>query len=103
MQPKRILRGILCAVPISAALSGCAGPPVSHMVTGEVQAIRVAKDSCTWTEPFGDSGRWRAALHDGQWHAWLSRDRDPREPAVGALDVWIRASDGEAGRCNRAN
>ncbi|MEI9930110.1 MAG: hypothetical protein WDM89_06045 [Rhizomicrobium sp.] len=46
---------------------------------------------------------WHANLRDGQWHVWLTRDLDPREPVVGTLDIWIRASDGDAGRCNSAN
>ena len=70
---------------------------------GETQVIHIAKDRCAWTQPFGALEQWHAVLRNGQWHVWLTRDRDPKEPVVGVLDIWIRASDGEAGRCNRAN
>lgn len=80
-------------------MAGCASPspPV-----GEVEAIRIAKDRCAWTQPFEPGEHWRAALRNGQWHIWLARDRDPKEPVVGALDIWIRAKDGKAGLCNHA-
>ena len=84
-------------------LAACASAPPKSAAVGEAQAIRIAKDRCAWTEPFGAAEAWRAALRDGEWHVWLSRDRDPREPVVGALDIWIRESDGRAGRCNRPN
>jgi len=96
------MRRALCAAVAAIVLTACGTAPRNATV-GEAQAIRIAKDRCVWTQPFGASEQWRAALHTGQWHVWLTRDRDPREPVVGALDIWIRASDGEAGRCNRAN
>jgi hypothetical protein len=86
-----------------ATLSACVGPTAKNAAISEGQAIRIAKDRCAWIQPFEATDRWRAALRDGQWHVWLSRDRDPREPVVGTLDIWIRASDGETGRCNRTN
>jgi hypothetical protein len=104
MQPaERIVRELLRTVLVLAALSACAGSPTKSTAIGEGQAVRIAKDRCAWTEPFEAAERWRAALHDGQWHVWLTRDRDLREPVVGALDIWIRESDGRAGRCNRPN
>jgi hypothetical protein len=63
----------------------------------------MAKERCSTTRPFDPGETWHAKLHDGQWHVWLARDLDPREPVVGNLDIWIRASDGEAGACNHAN
>ncbi len=95
--------GILRMSLALVVLNACAGSPPGSVAINEAQAIRIAKDRCAWTEPFGAAEQWRAALRVGQWHIWLSRDRDPREPVVGALDIWIRASDGRAGRCNRAN
>jgi hypothetical protein len=83
-------------------LGACANSSPRSSGLDEGQAIRIAKDRCAWTQPFEATERWHAAVHDGQWHVWLSRDRDPREPAVGVLDIWIRARDGEAGRCNHA-
>lgn len=99
----RIARTTLRTVLMLAALSACAGSPAKSTAIGEGRAIRIAKDRCAWTEPFEAAEQWRAALRNGQWHVWLSRDRDPREPVVGALDIWIRESDGRAGRCNRPN
>lgn len=83
-------------------LTGCIGVDAVQPVTTEAQAIRIAKDRCTWTRPFDANEQWHARLHSGQWHVWLVRDRDPKEPVVGALDIWIRAKDGDAGSCNRA-
>ena len=99
------MRSVICGILSLAllGLSACAGSPAKSTAIGEGQAIRIARDRCVWIQPFEATDRWRAALRDGQWHVWLSRDRDPREPVVGTLDIWIRASDGEAGRCNRAN
>ena len=95
--------GVFLSGLVLIALAACAGLPKSTSVVVEAQAIRIAKDRCAWTEPFGAAEQWRAALRDGEWHVWLARDRDPREPVVGALDIWIRESDGRAGRCNRPN
>jgi len=81
------------------AVASCAG---TSSPVAEADAIRIAKDRCLWTKPFESTEHWRAAFLDGQWHVWLSRDRDPREPVVGALDIWIRARDGKAGLCNHA-
>jgi hypothetical protein len=87
---------------LASALAGCIGVDAVQPVTTEAQAIRIAKDRCTWTRPFDASDVWHAREHQGQWHVWLVRDRDPKEPVVGALDIWIRAKDGDAGSCNRA-
>jgi len=84
-------------------LSGCIGTGPVTPVTTEAQAIGIAKERCSTTRPFDPGERWHARPRDGQWHAWLARDLDPREPVVGTLDIWIRASDGEAGNCNHAN
>lgn len=92
----------LCVVAAAAALiaGGCTtAEPVGPAAT-QAKAIRIAKERCKWTMPFERTQNWRAALHQGQWHVWLSTDRDPREPVVGTLDIWIRASDGAAGACN---
>lgn len=78
-----------------------AGPAVP--VANEAQAIGIAKERCSLTRPFDPGETWHAKLRDGQWHVWLTRDLDPREPVVGTLDIWIRANDGTAGDCNRAN
>jgi hypothetical protein len=87
---------------MAAVLAGCVGVEPSQPVTSEAQAIRVARERCAWTRPFDANEQWHARLHESQWHVWLVRDRDPREPVVGALDIWIRAGDGGAGSCNRA-
>jgi hypothetical protein len=97
------MRSLACWIFAAACLGACTGTSEKTAAIGEAQAIRTAKDRCAWTQPFEAEERWRAALHDGQWHVWLSRDRDPREPVVGTLDIWIRESDGRAGRCNRTN
>jgi hypothetical protein len=96
------LRGALVVVSLAAALAACAGPAPSVPVTAEAQAIAIAKDRCAWTRPFEADERWHGARHEGLWHVWLVRDSDPREPAVGVLDIWIGAADGKAGSCNRA-
>jgi hypothetical protein len=90
---------ILC---LALAAGGCAGTERASAVTTEAKAIRIARERCQWTQPFDPALPWRAALHDGQWHVWLWTDSDRREPAIGALDIWIRASDGKAGVCNHA-
>ncbi len=94
------LRAALVAATIPVALAGCVGAEPAVAVTSEAQAIAVAKDRCQWTRPFEATERWHAALHEGQWHVWLVRDIDPKEPAVGVLDIRIRESDGKAGSCN---
>jgi hypothetical protein len=81
-------------------LGGCVGPAVP--VKTAAQAIDIARDRCEWTRPFEAEERWHAALHEGLWHVWLVRDSDPREPAIGLLDIQIRAADGGAGSCNQA-
>jgi hypothetical protein len=83
-------------------LAGCIGTGDPVAVTTEAQAIRVAKERCSMVRPFDPGEQWHAKLRDGQWHVWLTRDIDPREPVVGTLDIWIRAADGDAGDCNRA-
>jgi hypothetical protein len=90
----------LIAAAIVAVASGCIGTGSTATVASEAQAIAIAKDRCEWTRPFDATERWHAALHEGQWHVWLVRDIDPREPVVGVLDIRIRASDGKAGSCN---
>ena len=91
---------ILCAALL---VIGCMGTSPASPVTTEAQAIRVAKERCSTIRPFDPGERWHANLHDGQWHVWLTRDLDPREPVVGTLDIWIRAHDGVAGNCNHSN
>lgn len=86
-----------------ALLSGCIGAGPPRAVESEAQAIALARERCVWTQPYAEGETWRAARHEGQWHVWLVRDRDPREPVVGAVDVWIRARDGNARDCNHAN
>ena len=87
---------------LPALLTACAGT-APQPVTGEAQAIAIAKDRCAWTRPFEPQESWHARLHEGRWHVWLQRDRDPKEPVVGQLDIWIRAKDGAAGDCNRVS
>jgi len=87
---------------VAVLLAGCVGGEAQNPVTTEPQAIAIAKDRCAWTRPFDASERWHAALHQSRWHVWLVRDLDPREPAIGVLDIWIGAKDGQAGDCNRA-
>jgi hypothetical protein len=94
-------RGLLTTLPV-VAVAGCIGTGRVVAVTTEMQAVRIAKERCAWTLPFEKGERWRAALRNGQWHVWLTRDADPREPVVGTLDVWIRARDGHAGDCNHS-
>ena len=84
------------------ALAGCIGTGPITPVTTEAQAISLAKDRCEWTLPFKPTERWHAALHEGLWHVWLVRDSDPREPAIGVLDIRISENDGTAGDCIRA-
>ena len=96
------MRAHLATIGLLSLLAGCIGVEAVQPVTTEAQAIRIAKDRCTWTRPFDASDVWHARQHQGQWHVWLVRDRDPKEPVVGTLDIWIRARDGDAGRCNRA-
>ena len=98
----RLTRRIAALANI-AALGGCIGTGPVSQIESPAQAIAIAKDRCAWTQPFAANEEWRAALHQGQWHVWLVRDRDSREPVVGALDVWIRGRDGKAGDCNHAN
>ena len=81
-------------------LVACAGDEASSLVASEKQAIALAQERCAWTRPEG-AAFWHARLHDGQWHVWLVRDAGAREPAIGNLDVWIRAADGRAGDCNK--
>ncbi|HTT96765.1 MAG TPA: hypothetical protein VMF58_01840 [Rhizomicrobium sp.] len=93
------------AVPASVLLllTGCIGTGPTMPVTTEARAISIAKERCSMTRPFDAGETWHAKLRDGLWHVWLTRDIDPREPVVGTLDIWIRASDGDAQKCNAAN
>jgi hypothetical protein len=93
-------RDAFILIAVAVGFSGCIGTGPIAPVTTEAQAIGIAKERCTWTRPFDATERWHAALHQGQWHVWLVRDIDPKEPAVGVLDIRIRASDGQAGSCN---
>jgi len=86
---------------VAAALCACGTAP-DRPVGTEAQAIGIAKERCQWTRPFAANELWHAREHQGQWHVWLVRDRDPKEPVVGTLDIWIRARDGRAGDCNHA-
>lgn len=86
----------------AALLSACAGTEPERPIVTEAQAIAIAKDRCAWTRPFNAGEQWHAAKHQDLWHVWLVRDRDPREPVIGELDIWIKARNGEAGDCNRA-
>ena len=95
-----MMRAPFAVVSMLAALAGCAAQS-SQPVTTEAQAIGLAKDLCASNRPFDMKENWHAKLHDGQWHVWLVRDRDPKEPAVGTIDLWIRADDGNAGSCNK--
>lgn len=81
-------------------LSSCIGDDAGQPVATEVQAIAVAKQRCAFTRP--ELAQWHARLHDGQWHVWLVSDASQREPAIGQLDIWIKAKDGAAGDCNHA-
>ena len=96
------MRALIMTAAATLSLTGCVGVEPAQPVASEAQAIRIAKERCTWTRPFDANEQWHARLRDGQWHVWLVRDRDPREPVVGTLDIWIRAKDGDAGSCNRA-
>lgn len=82
-------------------LACCIGTEPERPIGSEAQAIALAKERCAWTRPNG-ADQWHAKLHEGQWHVWLVRDRDPREPAMGLLDVWIKAKNGDSGDCNKA-
>jgi hypothetical protein len=95
-------RASLVLFGVAASLAGCIGTGPTDPVTTEAQAIAIAKERCEWTLPFEATERWHAARHEGLWHVWLVRDSDPREPAIGVLDIWIHAGDGKAGDCNRA-
>lgn len=86
-----------------SALTGCIGTGSTVAVTTEAAAIDIAKERCSMVRPFDAGEKWHAKLREGQWHVWLTRDIDPHEPVVGTLDIWIRASDGNAGSCNHAN
>ena len=91
---------IATPVVASAVLTACIGVEAVQPVANEAQAIRMANERCALTRPFDAREQWHAREHEGQWHVWLVRDRDPKEPVVGALDIWIRAKDGKAGACN---
>lgn len=95
----RAQAALACAV----FLTGCIDDGKAIPVTTEEQAIGIAKERCSAIRPFDPGERWHARMRGGQWHVWLTRDLDPREPVVGTLDIWIRVSDGYAGNCNRAN
>jgi len=84
--------------PLVLVLAACAGAP--QPVTTEAQAIHIAMDRCAFTRL--QAALWHARLHDGQWHVWLVPDGSQREPAIGALDLWIQAKNGDAGDCNHA-
>ena len=86
----------LLAVPV--LLAGCIGVQTAQPVKSEAEAIHMAKDRCAFSQAAG--GRWHARLHDGQWHVWLLPEGDAKEPAMGQVDIWIRAGDGSAGDCN---
>jgi hypothetical protein len=88
---------------VAFTLAGCIGTGSTTPVTTEAQAIRIAKERCAMTRPFFAGETWHARLRQGLWHAWLTRDIDPREPVVGTIDIWINASDGDARACNSAN
>jgi len=96
------LRAALPATAMLAALTACVGTGPTVPVKTAAEAIAIAKDRCEWTRPFEADERWHAARHEGLWHVWLVRDSDPREPAIGVLDIWIGAGNGRAGNCNRA-
>ena len=87
------------ALAVALCLTGCIGVDSVQPVKSEADAIRVARERCAFSRPAGVG--WHARLHDGQWHVWFEADRDPKEPAIGQVDIWIRAKDGEAGDCNR--
>jgi hypothetical protein len=94
-------RFLLC-VPALLLLAACIGVERQGPVATEAEAVRIAKERCALTRPFDKSEPWRAVLHQGQWHVWIVRDRDRREPTVGPIDIWIRAKDGDAGLCDHA-
>ena len=87
----------------AVSLASCIGGDAQGPVASEADAIRIAKDRCALTRPFDKAEPWHAVLHQGQWHVWIVRALDPREPTLGALDIWIRAKDGDAGMCNHAH
>ena len=100
---RKIVTALTPLVSAVLLLAGCVGTGSTIPVTNDAQAIGLAKERCSMTRPFEPSEKWHAKLHEGQWHVWLARDIDPREPVVGTLDIWIRASDGNAGYCNHTN
>lgn len=83
-----------------AALAACASGDAGQPVATEADAIAVAKQRCAFTRPV--LAQWHARLHDGQWHVWMVSDASQREPAVGMVDIWIGAKDGQSGDCNHA-
>jgi len=88
----------LACLPLACiALAGCIGVEAAQPVRNEAEAIRMARERCAFSQA---TGLWRARLHEGQWHVWLVADREPKEPAMGQVDIWIRAGDGRAGDCN---
>lgn len=98
MVPLRQIVQIASMVIAATVLACCAGAP--QPVASEADAVRMAKDRCAFSRPA--IGSWHARLHDGQWHVWFVPDLDPKEPAMGQVDIWIRAKDGNAGDCDHA-
>jgi hypothetical protein len=95
-------RRLRVAIPalVCALLTGCVGTDEAQPVKSEADAIRMAKERCAFSRPV--IGAWHARLHDGQWHVWFVPDLDPKEPAMGQVDIWIQAKDGSAGDCDHA-
>lgn len=80
-------------------LLGCATSFGDAVPNREV-AIRIAMKKCLRDKLIGQYERWRAAIHGGVWHVWLSLEPGTQEePRVGYYDIRIRASDGATGGC----
>lgn len=93
MIPTR-LGQILYVCILASFICACANS--SDTVRDRAMAIQLGKESCgVATDQFLASEKWHAMYHHGSWHVWLSLEYgDWDEPGMGAMDIWIHASDG---------
>ncbi|HEY3813551.1 MAG TPA: hypothetical protein VGL66_10015 [Caulobacteraceae bacterium] len=91
---------LLAAVGLTAALGACAGETAlsTDRVRDSRTAIRIGQAACKELE-VGQTARntiWYASLKGGSWDVWSSDGHEHQE----TLEVFVRASDGVAGKCD---
>jgi hypothetical protein len=95
----KIVRPAMLALAL-ALLAGCA--TVSHDVTTEKDAVRIARNACAgefaWMQAREAPALWHAALRDGVWEVSYT-DRQPASGSWHDFDVSVGAKDGAAGLC----